>query len=321
MLLVKINEFKYQVLKYDQKNSITMPYEDQKQIAIYEAEGEATKKYVNISDVEATITSYVDIDTRGHDDYILSFDLYLDEDGKCSALKFDMQATVEQTVAAENSDDVKEKNVDDVLARLKISDEEKSKALDLQLKLTSNNQDIQAVEAYRDYLKSGEIKRKLMAKMKRSVPTLSDSLMTKYNTIICFLPEIEDLLINTELSQPEKEMIVDYIYVSRYRVLKFEKLFLSELPQSNEDKEIIIHFISNSKALLKRLETNPDKITKALDFIASSLNAIAKMTKTNHFDRQITEFCNNQTKQKLDEINELIARDFEVIGTVVKGEK
>lgn len=321
MLLVKVNEYKYQVLKIDQKNNVTVPYEGQTQIAIYSCEQEATRNYVNIEDVEAEVVKYVEVDTTGHDDYILSFDIYVDQAGNCSTRKFAMQATIEETFEAFESEDVKEKNVDDVLSRLKVSEKEKIDALNLQLKLTSNKNDIEQVEAYRDYLKSGDIKRKLIAKMKGGIPQLNDNLMIKYNTIICFLPEIEQLLINTELAQAEKELIVDYIYVSRYKVLKFEKRFLSETPGSALDSELTVKFVSNAKKLLSKLEHNPDKITKSLDFIASSLSVVSKMTKTKHFDYSLISHCNQQTVEKLEEIDLLIARDFEVIGTVIKGEK
>ncbi len=321
MLLVKINEYKYQVLKIGQKNSVTLPFEGQTQIAIYESTEQSTKNYVNIDSVEASIKQYVEIDVSGHDDYLLALDLYIDEDGNCSTRKFEMQATTDKIIKAQNSEDIKEKSIDDVLERLKISENEKIKALDLQILLTSNAKEKEQVQNYRDYLKSGDIKRKLLAKMRGGIPSLNETLMTKYNTLICFLPEIEELLVNTEITQAEKELIVDYIYVSRYKVLKFEKLFLKEKPVSSDNREMTIKFISNAKKLLVVLESNPTKIMKCLDFIASSLNAVTKMTKNKYFYEDIIRHCNQQIIAKQEEVNALIAADFDIIETIVKGEE
>lgn len=321
MQLVKINEYKFQVLKVGQKNSVTVPFTNQNQIAIYTTNQTLTKNYVNIDSVEAKITSYVDVDTTGHDDYILALDLYIDEDGNCSTRKFDMQATTDEIKSIDESEDVKSKSIDEVLTQLKVSEAEKIRALDLQLAITSISQERDQVEAYRDYLKSGELKRKLLAKIKGGAPTLNEPLTVKYNTIICFLAEVEKLLINTEIAQPEKELIVDYILVSRYKIMKFEKLFLNQKPVKSDDREIVIKFVSNAKKLLQILEANPSKITNCLDFIASSLNAVSKMTKSEYFDKSIITYCNQQTIEKIEKVNRLIAADFNIIGSVVKGEK
>lgn len=321
MQLVKINEYKYQVLKVGEKNSVTLPFEGQKRIAIYTSTEDTSKNYVNIDSVKAEVRQYVDVDVAGHDDYLLALDLYIDDNGNCSTHKFDMQATKQDLIDSSESVDIKEISVDEVLERLKVSEEEKIKALELQLRVTSIKQEKEQVDNYREYLKSGELKRKLMVKMKGKIPSLNDNLMTKYNAIICFLPEVEALLTNTEISQPEKELIVDYILVSRYKILKFEKLFLKEKAVKANDNELVIKFVSNAKKLLLILEANPSKITNCLEFIASSLNAISKMTKNEYFDREIVSYCNTQTIDFIEKVNGMIASDFDIIGNIVKGEK
>lgn len=320
MLLIKVNEFKYQVLKVG-KNNVTIPYEEQTTIPLYKTDEEISSKYVGVDETEAYVLKYLNMAEIIVDDYLVSFDVFVNADDSFSTSLFEMQATEEQTQAAIESEDTAMTSVEDVLERVKVNDEERVNALNLMLKVTSDKNQIREITTLRDYLKSNVLKKKLIERKNGGKPELKAGLLDKYNAIICYITEVEELLLDTSLKQAEREMIIDYIYVSKYKIGLFKKEFTRTAPVGDNDYELIVKFTHVANELFGKLKYNPTKITKSLEFIANTLNAINRMTKSQHFDRSLLLTCTDSAQKHLKIVNEAIEEEFSVINKVAKGDK
>lgn len=318
MLLIKINDYKYQVLKPEQKNTITLNYEGQTTLPVYFTEVEIDSKYVEVDQVEAEVKEHLQLNITNYTDYLISFDIYLDSDGNLSSTLFKMQATDQEIESAVRDESVKTTVTSDVLSKIKLSDEQMAENIELVKKVCSNKEDLEQLSTYSTYLKSGSLRRKLIKRYSNNT-TLSDKLLLKYNTVICYAQDVEQLITNPDLKQAQIEMIVDYILVSMYKLLKIEEMYTEKAPVLPSQKERLVIFLSTARKLLFKLQDNPYYISNFLMFIANDLESIYKISKSQYFDDVVIEKCIEEITVNNQKLDQLIKESASVNASLLSG--
>lgn len=299
MFIVKINEYKYQVLKSTKKNVVTLPYEPKMNVDIYKCSDELVGNYLDVETTEVEYYETVNIDVVGYDDFIIALDMYI-EDNHIYATHQNMQATNQEMKEAQNNDDIAlVKTENDTMKKIKVSEQRKSQNIEVLMKICSDKNELKQLEAYKQYLDASAIKRKMLELSSRSVKKLDNKLQHKYNALLSYSNEVEELLLDDTLLEAKREMVFDYIILSKYDLDGVENYYLNDKRINDEDRKLIVTYLHNARYLLNNLEKQPLEINNFLNFIAGDIPMLVKIKDTNHFDRNSFETCNLNVKNDI----------------------